>query len=61
VQPAKPQVPALHRPVHAALVRPADEPYVPMGHWVHAPAPAKLYVPAGHRVAVALVEPAGHA
>jgi hypothetical protein len=59
--PTAPKLPAVHRPVHAALVSPVDDPYVPAGHWVHTPAPVKLYVPAEHTVAVGDVDPKGHA
>jgi hypothetical protein len=40
---------------------PAVAPYRPAGHGVQVPAPLKLYWPAGHKTAVALVLPAGQA
>jgi hypothetical protein len=43
------------------LVRPAVEPYRPAIQSVHTPAPAREYLPAGHWLAVAEVDPAPHA
>ena len=54
-------MPGGHGAVQPAVVRPAELPYTPAGHSVHAPAPARLYCPAAHRVAVADVDPAGQA
>ncbi len=61
VAPEEPQVPALHKPVHAADVRPDTFPYLPPGQLAHALAPDKLYCPAGHKTAVELVDPSGQA
>jgi hypothetical protein len=53
----------LQVPVHAswAVVRPGVVPKRPAGHPVHAGAPPRLNCPAGHRAAVADVDPATHA
>ena len=59
--PATHAYPAEHCPLQAAEVRPAVDPYNPAGQGVHDPAPLRLKVPAGHKDAVALVEPAGQA
>jgi hypothetical protein len=61
VDPAAHAYPAVHGPVHVAVVEPDDDPYSPAGHVVHTPAPPTLYVPAPHSTTVALVDPAGHA
>ncbi len=53
--------PAVHVPVHTDKTNAAEAPNLPPGHGSHAPAPARLYVPAGHWTAVADVLPAGHA
>ncbi len=34
---------------------------MPLGQFVHVPAPARLYVPGPHCIAVGVVDPAGHA
>ena len=47
--------------MHAALGSPAVEPYSPKPQLVQAPDPATENVPAGHTIAVELVEPPGHA
>jgi hypothetical protein len=59
--PAAHAYPAAQLPLHAAVVRPALDPYLPPGHGVQDPAPPSLYVPAPHRNAVECVDPAGHA
>ena len=46
VDPATHTYPAVQFPLHDALGRPVVAPYVPDGHDVHTPAPAKLYWPA---------------
>ena len=61
VLPAAHAYPAVQLPLHDAVVSPGVAPYRPAPHAVHTAAPPKLYVPAGHRYAVALVDPAGHA
>ena len=61
VFPPTPNVPTLQSPVQVALVMAAVEPYCPAAHKEHTPAPAKLYLPAGHNAAVALVLPGGQA
>jgi hypothetical protein len=54
-------VPGAHWPLQAAEVRPDTLPYSPAAQGVQAPAPAAAKLPAAHRVAVALVDPAGQA
>ncbi len=44
-----------------AVVRPVVLPNTPTGQLTQAPAPPVLYCPTGQMVAVALVDPAGHA
>jgi hypothetical protein len=56
-----PNAPAEHKPVHEEEVSPALLPYLPDGHGVHTPAPARLYVPGLHCNVVPLVDPAGQA
>ncbi len=53
--------PAVHVPEHTGVVSPLAPPEYPAGHGVHAPAPARLYVPGGHRNTVALADPEGQA
>ncbi len=53
--------PALQLPVQRALVMPDTAPYRPAAQLLQTPAPPKLYCPAGHTIAVALVQPAAHA
>ena len=53
--------PALHSPLQLAEGMAADAPYSPATQSVHTLAPVKLYRPAGHTAAVALVDPATHA
>ncbi len=48
-------------PVQELLAAPDCAPYRPAGQGMHVPAVPGEYVPGGHRYAVALVEPAGHA
>jgi hypothetical protein len=55
---ADPNRPAGHRPLHAAVVEPGVVPYCPGTQLVHAPAPCRLYVPAGHTAGVADRDPA---
>ena len=47
--------------MHAAVVSPVVLPYDPGGHAVQKPDPLRLYVPSGHSIAVAFVDPATHA
>ncbi len=61
VEPKSQAYPATQLPLHAADVSPATDPYLPPGHGVHDPAPPSLYVPATHRAAVGVVDPATHA
>ena len=61
VEPVEHAYPAVHWPLHAAVPTAAVAPYRPAAHILHAPAPAKLYWPAGHAAAVELVDPAAHA
>ena len=56
-----PYRPPLHSPLQLAVVRPVELPNVPAGHGLHTPAPARLYRPALHTAAVALVDPDTHA
>ena len=53
----------MHAPEHATVLEfpPATVPYVRKVHGVQTLLPALLYCPAGHKNAVALVLPAGHA
>ncbi len=53
--------PALQNPVQEELDSPARDPYSPAAQSEHDPAAPKLYLPAGHVVAVELVELAGQA
>lgn len=52
--------PAGQGPEHWGVVRPPMAPNTPGGHAVHTPAPPVLKNPAGHRDAVAEVDPPGH-
>jgi hypothetical protein len=52
--------PAEQLPLHAADDRPGSAPYRPAAHSVHDVAPASEYLPAAHKDAVALVDPAAH-
>jgi hypothetical protein len=45
VAPAAPNRPALHCPLHAAVLSPVVDPKVPAGHWVHVAALPRLKVP----------------
>jgi hypothetical protein len=56
-----PKRPAGHWAVQVLLVMADAAPYVPAGHGVQDPAPAKEYWPAGHRAAVGDVDPAAQA
>ena len=59
---AAPQTyPALHSPLQLAFDMADTAPYSPAAQSVHTLAPVKLYRPAGHTAAVALVDPATHA
>ena len=51
----------MHAPLHTALTPPADAPYVPAGHRLHEPEAPVEYCPGAQMLAVALVDPAGHA
>ena len=53
--------PAVQLPLHDALGMPAVPPYKPAAQAVHTSVPPRLYVPGGHWVCVADVDPAGHA
>ena len=61
VDPATQANPALQLPLQPAVGRPLVAPYVPAGHSVQDPAPAKLYRPELQIAAVALVDPATQA
>ena len=61
VDPAGHTYPALQLPEHAATDMADVDPYRPGAQFVHTPAPATLYRPAGHIAAVAFVDPAAHA
>jgi hypothetical protein len=56
-----PKRPASHGPLHVDTFMAASDPYRPALQLVQAPAPLKLYVPAGQVTAVALTDAAGHA
>jgi hypothetical protein len=56
-----PYFPASQSPLQLAFGMPDTAPYSPATHTVHTPAPVKLYRPAGHNAAVAVVDPATHA
>ncbi len=56
-----PKVPPGHAAVHALEFKAVVDPYRPAGHPVHCPALALLYWPAAQGIAVAFVDPAGHA
>jgi hypothetical protein len=56
-----PYRPGSHGPVQVADDMAGEAPYSPATHGVHMLAPAVLYVPAPHSIAVDLVDPAGHA
>jgi hypothetical protein len=58
---ASPYRPAAQLPLHADVVKPAAEPNRPATQSVQDPEPATEYLPAGHWLAVALVDPAGQA
>ncbi len=60
VDPAGHACPAAHTPVHSAVCAVA-EPHFPGAQAVQDPAPGPLYRPAVHVLALALVDPAGHA
>jgi hypothetical protein len=61
VDPAGHAHPALQLPEHPADAIAAVMPYSPALQLVQLPAPVRLYWPAGHVTAVALVDPSGHA
>lgn len=61
VLPAGQMKPAGHGPLQLADTSPGVLPNTPPGHTVHTAAPPVEYVPGWHRVAVALVLPAGQA
>lgn len=52
----EPKVPAGQRPVQAGEPTAAVDPYRPMGHGMQTHAPVRLYCPAGHMDAVAVVD-----
>ena len=56
-----PYNPAAHGAVHDAAPILAVAPYSPAAQFVHTPAPAREYLPAGQLTAVALTDAAGHA
>jgi hypothetical protein len=60
VDPAGHAYPAVQFPEHPADANPVTLPYSPALQLVQLPAPVRLYWPAGHVTAVALVDPAGH-
>ncbi len=57
--PAHPNLPASHCPLHELFESPTVAPNKPGAQVVQLAAPAVLYRPAGHKRAVALVEPTG--
>ena len=61
VDPGGQAYPGAQGPVQAAEPMPPVAPYRPAAQSVHVAAPAREYLPAGHRLAVALVDPAGQA
>jgi hypothetical protein len=61
VDPETHAYPAVQFPVHDALVSPDVAPYVPAGHALHTPAPAREYCPALQMAAVGDTLPAAHA
>jgi hypothetical protein len=61
VDPAGQKWPERQGPEHSGDDNPGVLPNLPTIHKAHDPAPAGLYEPAGHRAAVALVAPSGHA
>jgi hypothetical protein len=61
VDPAGQAYPALHPPEQDDVATPDVEPYRPALQLIQDPAPASAYVPAGHRDAVGVVDPAGQA
>jgi hypothetical protein len=56
-----PKRPAGHKPLQLAVGREVALPNLPAEHRLHTPAPPKLYCPALHAAAVALVLPVGQA
>jgi hypothetical protein len=56
-----PKYPPKHAPVHDTTPTAAVLPYRPALQFVHVPAAARLYCPAGHVTCVELMDPAGHA
>ena len=52
----EPKVPAEQRPLQAGVPTAAVDPYRPMGHAMQTHAPVRLYCPAGHMDAVAVVD-----
>ncbi len=56
-----PKDPAAQGPEQVAIPKATADPNLPAGHAMHDPDPARLYCPAGHTAAVAVVEPATHA
>ena len=61
IDPATHAYPAVHGPLHDALVSPDVAPNVPAGHALHTPAPASEYCPATHMDAVGDTLPSTHA
>jgi hypothetical protein len=59
VDPAGHTYPAVQLPLHSTPPTPGVEAYRPAAHVAQLTAPARLYRPAGHASAVALVDPAG--
>ena len=56
-----PYRPASQGPLQSVVGMADTAPYRPALQFVHSPAPERLYFPAGHMAAVALVDPAMHA
>ena len=56
-----PYRPASHAPLQPAVALPLTLPYSPALQFMHTLAPATLYCPGRHNIAVAFVDPAGHA
>ena len=52
----EPKVPAGQRPEQAGVPTAPVDPYRPMGHGMQTHAPVRLYCPAGHMDAVAVVD-----
>lgn len=61
VDPGAQLYPGLHCPLQTGVAWPVLAPYRPPAQALHSPAPLRLYVPAVHRAAVALIAPVGQA